>query len=167
MPTEISIRVAQPGDVDAVEKVLRASYPALMIRAYDPAVLARALPGMTRANPRLLAGGTYYLAEAAGEAVGCGGWSLERPGTVEVEPGLAHIRHFGVDPGWTGRGVGRALYERCEAQARAAGARRFECYASLNGEAFYAALGFASAGTIDVPMGPDLTFPSIRMFRPI
>lgn len=167
MPAEISIRVARPGDAAAVEKVLLASYPALMAGAYDAVVLARALPGMTRANPGLLASGTYYLAEAAGEAVGCGGWTLERPGTVEVEPGLAHIRHFGVDPGWTGRGVGRALYERCQAQARAAGARRFECYASLNGEAFYAAMGFTSAGPIDVPMGPNLTFPSIRMFRPI
>jgi GNAT superfamily N-acetyltransferase len=163
----ISIRVATPVDAAAVAHVLVNSYPTLMAAAYDPALLARALPLITRAHPRLLAGGSYYLAEADGHAAGCGGWSWERPGETEVETGLAHIRHFATHGDWTGRGVGRALYERCEQDARAAGANRFECYASLNGEAFYAALGFARIGAIEVAMGPGLDFPSILMQRPI
>ncbi len=171
MPGEIVIRTARPLDAPAVEHVLMVSYPSLMAQAYDPALLARALPIITRASPALMRGGTYYLAERTSEAgmrpVGCGGWSVERPGTGVIEAGLAHIRHFATDAAWIGQGIGRALFERCEADARVRGVCRFECYASLNGEAFYGALGFERVGEIAVAMGPDLTFPSIRMIRPL
>jgi GNAT superfamily N-acetyltransferase len=163
----VSIRIAGPEDAAAVRRVLEDSYPQLMAGAYDPQLLARALPLILRPHPRLLAAGTYFLAEQDGEPVGCGGWSLERPGEDSVEPGLAHIRHFAVRAGWAGRGVGRALYERCEQDARTAGATRLEAQASLNGEPFYAALGFVRIGPIDVAMGPDLDFPSILMVREI
>lgn len=164
---DISTRVAVPDDSAAVRDVLIDSYPALMRNAYPPDLLARALPLITRPHPRLLAGGTYYLAESDGEAVGCGGWSLWAPGTDAVEPGVAHIRHFAVRSGSAGRGVGRALYDRCARDARAAGARDFEAQASLNGEPFYAALGFVRIGPIDVPMGREFVFPSILMRRAI
>ena len=159
--------MAGPDDAAAVRQVLEDSYPALMAGAYPPELLARALPLITRPHPQLLAGGTYYLAELEGSPAGCGGWSFEAPGSELVEPGLAHIRHFAVRSGWAGRGVGRALYERCAHDARAAGARDFEAQASLNGELFYAALGFVRVGPIDVSMGPDLAFPSILMRRAI
>lgn len=164
---DVHVRIAGAADEAAVERVLRASYPALMAGAYDQALLARVLPMMTSANVKLLASGTYYLAETNGEAVGCGGWSMEEPGTGSVLPGVAHIRHFGVAEGWAGRGIGRALYARCEADACIAGARLFECYASLNGEPFYAALGFTPFERISVPMGSAATFPSVHMTRPI
>lgn len=163
----IGVRVAGPGDVAAIDTILQKSYPALMASVYEPALLARALPLMVKANPRLLASGTYYLAEAESEPAGCGGWTFDEPGTGALEPGIAHIRHFGVRPDCTGKGVGRRLYQRCEADARAAGASRFMCFASLNGEAFYRALGFASERAVDVPMGPGLAFPSILMSRSI
>ncbi|MEH3145583.1 MAG: GNAT family N-acetyltransferase [Methylobacterium frigidaeris] len=165
MSVSIAIRVAGPDDALAVERVLDDSYPALMAGAYDAALLARALPRITRANPALLRAGTYYLAEAGSDPVGCGGWSVERPGTAVVEPGIGHVRHFATAAAWAGRGVGRAA--RCEAAARAAGLGVFECYASLNGEAFYAALGFDRIGPVTVPMGPGLGFPSIHMRRRI
>ena len=164
---DLTLRIATPADTAAVAHVLVHSYPPLMAGAYDPGLLERALPLITRPHPRLLAGGTYYLAEADGEAVGCGGWSWECPGGTEVEPGLAHIRHFATHSGWTGRGIGRALYERSERDARAAGAERFECQASLNGEPFYAALGFARVGPIEVAMPRNVAFPSILMRRAI
>ncbi len=122
---------------------------------------------MTRPHPTLLGSGTYFLAEAEGEPVGCGGWSLVAPGTPLAEQGVGHIRHFATAESWTGRGIGRMIYARCEAQARAAGVRRLLCYSSLNGEAFYSALGFRRIDLLDVPMGTDLTFPSVRMARSI
>jgi GNAT superfamily N-acetyltransferase len=159
--------VAGPDDAAAVRQVLEDSYPALMAGAYPPELLARALPLITRPHPQLLAGGTYYLAELEASPAGCGGWSFEAPGSELVEPGLAHIRHFAVRSGQAGRGVGRALYERCASEARAAGARRFEAQASLNGEAFYAAMGFVRIAPVSVPMAPGLSFPSILMRREI
>ena len=163
----IAVRTAWPRDAPAIDFILRESYTRLMADAYAPALLAEALPMMVRSNPRLLASGTYYLAEADGEPAGCGGWTFEEPGTGALEAGTAHVRHFGVRPNWTGKGVGRALYLRCEAEARAAGAARFVCFSSLNGEPFYRVLGFASEGRIDVAMGPAISLPSIRMSRSI
>lgn len=151
----------------AIGRVLAASYPALMAGAYDRDLLARALPLMTRAQPRLVGSGTYYVAEADGAIVGCGGWSREPPGAPAGAEGIAHIRHFAVSPGWIGRGVGRAIYRRCEECARAAGIRVFECYSSLNGEPFYLALGFTRLAAIEVPMGPTTRLPSIHMRRAI
>ncbi len=166
MRLTISVRAATPADAAGVAAVLEASYPRLMAAAYAPELLARALPLMVRPNPALLASGTYYVAEMDyGAVVGCGGWTRERPGCREVEPGLAHIRHFATRAESAGRGVGRAIYRRCEAQALAAGITVFECYASLNAERFYAALGFAAVGRFDVPLGGSLLLPSVVMRR--
>jgi N-acetylglutamate synthase-like GNAT family acetyltransferase len=163
----IRIRKARASDLAAIERVLAASYPALMAGAYEPALLARALPMMTRAQPALVTSGTYYVAEAEGRIVGCGGWSRDPPDGPAGEEGVAHIRHLAVSPDRIRRGVGRALYRRCEERARAAGIRFFECYSSLNGEPFYRALGFARLAAIEVPMAPGTSLPSIHMRRAI
>jgi len=161
------VRTARLDDLAAVERVFEASFAALMAGAYDRVLLGRALPMMIRAQPSLVGSGNYHVAEAKGEVVGCGGWSREKPGTAETEPGVGHIRHFAVSRDWIGRGIGRAIYARCEVQARAQGVRVFECYSSLNGEPFYRALGFSRLAAIEVEMGPGVLFPSIHMRRPI
>ena len=164
----MQVMPATPADAGTVTRILAASYPSLMRGAYPDALLDRALPLITRANPALLESGTYYLALAeSGESIACGGWSHRPPERDESEAGLAHIRHFATHPDWTGRGAGRAIYRSCEDQARAAGFTRFLCYSSRNGEPFYAALGFRRLREIAVPMGPGLRFPSILMMREI
>ena len=167
MTADYVIRVAHPDDAPAVGRLLEASYPPLMAPAYDPRVLLPALKVMTKANPSLLASGTYYVAESpGGRIVGCGGWTLVRPGTTETELGLAHVRHFATDPSWTRRGVGRALYDRCESSARLVGVRAFECYSSLNAERFYAALGFRRVRDFKIDLGTVL-LPGVLMRREI
>lgn len=137
-----------------------------MAAAYPPDLLARTLPAIGRANPALLASGLYYLVESeSGEPAGCGGWSRDPPGGGEDDPRRAHIRHFATHPAWIRRGVGRLLYERCAADARAAGFTSFEAWASLNGESFYAALGFRPLGRIETRMPGGVLFPAIRMER--
>lgn len=174
MPSEdgltdkIAVRIATPQDAPGVGALLSVSYPALMQAAYGEDVLAAALPLMTRANPALLASGTFYLVENdAGHIIGCGGWTAERPGTGAVVPGLAHIRHFATHPEWTGRGIGRAIYAICTDAARLSGIGRFECYSSLNATDFYASLGFERVRQVEVPMSPDFTFPSMLMAKSI
>jgi len=162
------IRPAIVADTAAIEALLRASYPDLMRGAYPEAVLKQALPLMIRANPSLIASGRYHVALGdAGDIIASGGWSLERPGSGDVVPGLAHIRHFAVHPGHLRRGLARAIFERCHMEAAAAGAERFECYASLNAAPFYAALGFQEIGPFPVELRPGLIFPSLLMVRPI
>ena len=162
------LRIATPGDSAEVAAVLGPSYSELMAPAYPADLLARALPLITRPNPTLLASGRYYLIEnETGEPAGCGGWSQDPPDRADGDPERAHIRHFATHPAWTGRGVGRMLYERCEADARTAGFTLFECYSSLNGEGFYAAMGFRRLGPMETPMPGGILFPAIRMERPI
>lgn len=161
----ITIRLACADDTAAVTSVLEASYPPLMATAYDAELLRLATPIITRANPKLLASGTYHVAEADGAIIGCGGWTPERPGTAERQPGAGHVRHFATIPDRAGQGIGRMIYGRCEAQARAAGVTVVECYASLNAGCFYASLGFATVGLVTVPLGDGITFPSVLMRR--
>jgi GNAT superfamily N-acetyltransferase len=160
------LRVATLEDAEAVESVLGPSYRLLMAQAYPPELLDRTLPAITRANPALLSSGRYYLVEAAtGEPAGCGGWSPDPPGRTDGDAERAHIRHFATHPRWIRRGVGRMLYERCAADARARGFTRFEAWASLNGQSFYASLGFRALERIETPMPGGVPFPAIRMER--
>jgi GNAT superfamily N-acetyltransferase len=143
-----SVRIATPADADAVTSLLLGTYPVLLAELYEAELLALALPLMTKANPRLLTSDTHYVAELAnGQLVGCGGWTVERPGSGEVEPGLAHIRHFGTLQDWIRRGVGRALMVRSFADAKFRGVRMMECYSTLGAETFYRTLGFTIIGT--------------------
>lgn len=135
-----------------------------MAGTYGAALLDRALPVITRANPALLASGTWHLAVSEpGMVIGCGGWTAARPDTVETRPAVGHVRHFATHPDWIGRGVGRALYLHAERQALEAGIRRFICYASLNAVPFYGALGFRSLRRIEVPLPGGVPFPAMLM----
>ena len=160
-------RVARPEDHAAVSDLLSRSYPVLMAPAYPADLLAQALPVMTRANPALLASGHYAVIESEdGTFAVCGGWSRERPGSGEVTPGLAHIRHFAIDPAYLRRGLGRRLYDWCAHAARGEDMTAFECHSSLNAEPFYCALGFARVGTLNIDFGP-CALPAIVMTRKI
>lgn len=165
------LRQAGLPDEQAVGEVLQASYPASLAGAYDADLLAHALPLMVRANPALLRTGTYYLAETAdGQPVGCGGWTLARPHAPHeksdtLDPALAHIRHFATHPGWVRQGIGRALFDRCAEEAKAAGAQSFECYSTLAAESFYQVLGFKTVEAITLALAPGVSFPSLRMVR--
>ncbi len=168
MVGQMKLRSTTANDNELVGDLLVASYPVLMRVGYPYEVLQAALPAITEVNPTLLTSGTFYMLQRDdGLAVGCGGWTFERPGTSEIITGLAHIRHFATHPDWTGKGIGRKIFECCEENARLAGAQQFECYSSLNADAFYSALGFTTIEHFDVPMGPGLIFPSIRMTRSI
>ena len=95
MAEPFRVRVATLNDADMVESVLRASYPNLMTPEYTAELLARAVPLMARGNPALLRCGTYYLAQGPeGAEVGCGGWTLERPGAA----GEPRDRSLGCTP---------------------------------------------------------------------
>ena len=157
------IRPAAPEDTDAVSRVLERSYGVLYRGWYQDEVLAAALPAMTRANPRLLASGRYFVAEIDGAIVACGGWSPEKPG-IGVIPRLAHVRHFATDPDFINRGCGGAILCRCFDEATAAGFAEIESVSSLTAEAFYARHGFRQVAIVRQPMGGAL-FACVLMRR--
>ena len=160
------IRVARVTDFDAAGALLVASYSSLLVSCYDHDLLRRALPHITRANPTLLASGTYYVAEIdSGKLVGCGGWTTANPENGEIIDGEAHIRHFATHPEWARQGVGTSLLSRCFRDARSLSIRQLHCFSTLNAERFYRASGFDTVREIDIPVEPGLTLPGLLMGR--
>ena len=158
------IRTTSPSDREAVSTLLENSYSTLLAVSYDSNILRLALPYITKANPALLASGTYYVAATESDMlVGCGGWTVENPGSGETTAGEAHIRHFAIHPEWTRRGIGASLVARCIFDARSLGIRKLHCFSTLNAEPFYRASGFHTVERIDVPMGPIIAFPAVLM----
>jgi GNAT superfamily N-acetyltransferase len=157
-------RIATLGDEASVSALLLASYTNLMAKDYDAAVLAAALPRMVRANPTLLASGTFYVVDGpASLPAGCGGWTLAAPGTQAETAGLAHLRHFATHPDYTRQGIGRLIYNQCRDAAKLAGATRFQAYASLTSVPFYASVGLQFIGDFDITMGGDVKLPAALM----
>jgi N-acetylglutamate synthase-like GNAT family acetyltransferase len=166
MAVRISLRVAGPMDEPAVSSLLEASYIKLLARDYEPDLLAKLLPLVTKANSQLLTSEKFYVAQTElGEFIGCGGWSREQPGTDEIRQGEAHIRHFATHPNWIRRGVGRALLNRCIQDARNAAIKILECHSSLSAVDFYRASGFLVIRPIVMQSSPDVSTPGILLRR--
>ncbi|PPD16151.1 MAG: GNAT family N-acetyltransferase [Methylocystis sp.] len=158
------VRLSAPSDADAVSALLAASYSTLLEPHYEKALLERALPFMTKANPTLLASGAFYVAQSShGELIGCGGWSLERPGTAKIIPREAHIRHFATHPGWTRLGVARSIMNRCCMEAKARDVSELHCCSTFAAENFYRALGFKTVAGADIPLDSQVSFPAVLM----
>jgi len=166
-PSGFLIRVATPADSDVVGTLLAASYSSLLATRYRSDLLGLALPHLTEANATLLRSGTYYVVEKGrgGDLIGCGGWTTAQPGSGDIVKGEAHIRHFATHPQWVRRGIGASLLAHCVRGTLSLGIRKLHCFSTLNAEHFYRTHGFQTVGPIDVPMGPDLTFPGILMSR--
>ena len=95
--TEIVVRVATSDDLDLLSGLIAASYATLDDGSYDRGNLAAAMPAISKANPKLLASGTYFVAEIDGEPAGCGGWTVDKPGSgAELEQDLSDP-HFDAD----------------------------------------------------------------------
>jgi len=161
-----SIRTARSSDSDTVTALLIASYSRLLAAHYGSDALNGALPYMTKVNPTLLSSGTYYVAEMEPDnIVGCGGWSIARPGSGEIVEGEAHIRHLATHPEWVRQRVGTSLLARCFTDARVRGIHKLNCFSSLNAEGFYRATGFETIGPINVAMTQNVTLPGTLMSR--
>jgi N-acetylglutamate synthase-like GNAT family acetyltransferase len=152
--SSFTLRKATLEDRPALEKLIAESARGLSRGHYTDAQVEAALGSAFGVDSELIRDGTYVVAEADGEIVGCGGWS--RRATLfgsDAQPGRrselldpardsARIRAFFVHPAMARRGIGRAILERCEAEARAHGFRSAELLATLPGHRFYRMLGY-------------------------
>jgi GNAT superfamily N-acetyltransferase len=173
--TPFAIRKATHADRSALEILIARSARELGAGDYRPEQIEGALRGAFGVDTQLIDDGTYFVVEADGKLVGCGGWSKRRTlfggdahqdrNASELDPKIdaAKIRAFFVDPEHARRGIGRALLERCESEARARGFSRFELMGTLPGVRLYQALGYVGSERVHYPVAPGVTIEFVPM----
>ena len=179
----IDLRTASPADIPALGALIEASVRGLAARDYGREQIEGALGTVLGLDTRLVADGTYFVAEArAGCArvlAGCGGWSRRRTlfgsdrapvrddDLLDPAADAAKIRAFFVHPDFARRGIGTRILEASEQAARAAGFRRFEMGATLGGVPLYRARGYREIERLSVALPNGAALPIVRMEKSV
>ena len=171
------IRRATLADKPALEALIARSARELSRGDYTPEQVEGALQGAFGVDTQLIRDGTYFVVECEGKIAGCGGWSHRRTlfggdaraerDAAELDPQMdaAKIRAFFVDPDFVRRGIGRAILERCEAEARAHGFTRFELMATLPGVRLYRECGYVGDKQIQYEVRPGVSIEFVPMSK--
>jgi N-acetylglutamate synthase-like GNAT family acetyltransferase len=172
---EYEIRAAVASDVVAIAELIRSSARGLSRDYYTDEQIEAAILFIFGLDSELISDGTYFVADANGELIGCGGWSRRKTlfggdqadsrqvGELDPERDAAKIRAFFVNPNWARRGVGRAILMHCEMEAQRAGFGSFELMSTLPGVEFYRSVGYEGSGEISYRAGDeDLKFVPMR-----
>ena len=172
----IELRLATMEDVPALKELIPASVRALSRNQYTPDQIEGALSEIFGVDTQLISDGTYFLAEAKGQIVGCGGWSKRQTlfgsdaaksatsdGLLDPAKDAARVRAFYVHPNWARRGIGRQLLKLCEAAAGNAGFTKLELVATLPGEPLYRAMGYVVIEPTVLPMSTGQSLVAYRM----
>lgn len=173
------LRVATPDDETAIDALMRESAAVLFPRFYDELQAASAVRYVPEVDRMLLADGTYFVLEAGGQAVACGGWSKrdrlytgsgDSEGDARAldpasEP--ARVRAMFVRPDWTRRGLARRILEACEEAARREGFRRLVLMSTLPGVPLYRAYGFRSLEELEITLPDGVKLPCVSMDKPV
>lgn len=169
------LRIAVPADVPVLADLIAASARGLGRGDYSETQIEAAIGTAWGVDTELIRDRTYFVVEAGGEIVACGGWSARhtlfggdrQPGRQSrlLDPAheAARVRAFFVRPDWARRGIGRALLERCEAEAAARGFRATELMATLPGERLYAACGYAARERVQHSLADGLEIEFVQM----
>ena len=70
-----------------------------------------------------------------------------------------------MDPDHARQGIGRALLERCEQEARARGFHRCELMGTLPGVRLYQALGYTPGDLVHYPVAAGVTIEFVPMSK--
>ena len=178
-PVHAPQRVAVLADAPAISALMRDSVRDLFPHYYDERQTASAVAHVALLDIALIADGTYYVHEAGGEIVACGGWSRRNKlhagkGDAPDDDRLldpltepARVRAMFVRSDWTRRGLGRAILDACERAARAEGFTMLALMATLPGEPLYRACGFRETGRTMVVTPDGIALEGVAMERPI
>src|SRR5262245_29603554 len=157
-----TLRIATLADSPALDQLMKRSAAGLFPAYYDVEQTQSAIRYVAVPDPALLADGTFFILEADGEPVACGGWSRRsKPyaGSADgpdddrlLDPATeaAHIRAMFVRPDWTRLGLGRRIIEASEHAAARQGFKRLDLVATLSGVPLYRACGFAPTAEMEM-----------------
>jgi GNAT superfamily N-acetyltransferase len=158
-----------------MEASIRAIFPAY----YDPQQVESSVVHIGHLDEQLIDDQTYYVHDADGEVVSCGGWSRRNklfagPGDASDDDRLldpasepARVRAMFVRGDWARRGLGRAILAACESAARAEGFTRLALMATLPGEPLYRAYGFRETERVMITAPDGVAHEAVAMERPI
>lgn len=175
--TDWTVRLAQPEDTHALERLICSSVRALHSKYYSPEQIEAALGTVFGVDQQLIDDGTFFVTESRSEIIGCGGWSKRRAQfgssavrinpDPEIDPSRepARIRAFFVHPAWVRRGIGRSILAECERAIRRRQFHRADIVATLPGEPLYVAAGYAVTERFAIPLTPGLTLPVVRLTK--
>jgi GNAT superfamily N-acetyltransferase len=173
----IALRPATRADIPRLSELIARSARGLSTGEYRPEQVDGALRGAFGIDTQLVDDRTYFVAEENGELAGCGGWSFRstlfggdaRSGRdaslLDPSTQAAKIRAFFVEPTKARRGVGSALLERCEREARARGFLRAEMMATLPGVKLYAARGYVCGERVRYDLGDGESIEFVPMTK--
>lgn len=176
---EYGIRRATLEDRAALERLIGESARGLSRGDYSDEQVEAALASVFGVDTDLIRDGTYYVAEAAGEPIGCGGWSKRKTlfggdrfaardsGYLDPAQEPAKIRAFFVHPEWARKGVAAAILETCEREAQAQGFRSLELMATLPGVKLYAARGYEAEEQVEYEIADGVTIEFVPMRKEI
>lgn len=173
------LRLARLEEAGAIDELMKVSTRDLFPSAYDAAQTAASIRYIASVDRTLLDDGTYFVFEAGGELVACGGWSRRDKlytgsGDGDADARLldpatepARVRAMFTRSDWTRRGLGRRILEACEAAAKAEGFRTLALMATMPGLPLYASYGFEVIDQVDIRMPDGTTIAGASMTKPI
>lgn len=153
----LQLRRMQPDDVSALHALHTAAVREICAPFLEPAVVEAWLRGRTAEAYQRAAdeeGENFWVAVGDDDAIA--GFASWRDDTL-----LALFIH----PDRQGHGIGRALFERCEADAKDSGFEILCLSATLNAERYYEQFGFRRVGTMHRERFGE-RIPLITMARP-
>jgi GNAT superfamily N-acetyltransferase len=173
------LRVATVDDQDVIDGLMKSSIGALFPAYYDERQTASSAVYIGHVDSMLISDGTYFVIEAEGEIVACGGWSqrdklysgsADQEGKARLldpasEP--ARVRAMFVRGDWTRHGLGTLILEACEAAAREAGFHRLSLMATLPGFPLYERYGFRETSRSLITLPDGVTLEGVAMEKDV
>lgn len=173
------LRLATLEDEAAIDALMKSSTRDLFPNFYDAAQTESSLQHIAVVDRMLIEDGTYFVAEADGGLVACGGWSRRDKlytgsgvGGADVrlldpatEP--ARVRAMFVRSDWTRRGLGRRILEACEAASKTEGFRTLALMSTMPGVPLYESHGFRVLERVDITLPDGVTIDGAAMEKAI
>lgn len=171
-----TLRKAKRDDIGSIAELIDASVRGLAKGFYDDEQIERSVATVFGVDTDLIDDSTYFVAESDGALVGCGGWSKRRtlygassfessrdPEELDPLRDAAKIRAFFIHPEWARKGIGTAILDACESEAKEFGFAEAEMMATLPGVPLYSVRGYAGDERVEVPVGDGRSIDCIRM----
>jgi GNAT superfamily N-acetyltransferase len=174
---DLDLRAATEEDIPALKALIPAAVRGLSQGYYTPAQIESALIYVFGVDSQLIADGTYFVVEHNGQIIAAGGWSqrktlyggdqskTEADSLLDPAQDAAHIRAYYVHPDWARRGIGGRIMRACEAAAKAAGFTRLDLGSTVQGEAFYRAMGYEVSERLEIAMPDGIALPYAEMIK--